>query len=79
MRSAPVVVCIALLSVLGACSKGNDATAQPAATSSSPAAEVKDSTSLSIDTNSGAVSYETRDGADSTSISVGGDSGKDKK
>lgn len=80
MRLPSLLVCVALVSVLGACSKGGDSTSQPAASSSVPAAEAKDSTSLSIDTSKGAVSYETQDGADSTSISVGGgDEGNDKK
>lgn len=68
-----IVFSVALIAALGACSKGSDSSAQPA---SAPATESKDSTSLSIDTGSGAVSFESEDGADKTSISVGGD---DKK
>lgn len=79
MRLAPVVVCIALFSALAACSKGGDPGAQATGSSGAPAAESQDSTSLSIDTSKGAVSYETQDGANSTSISVGGDEGNDGK
>lgn len=71
MHLTRLLFSVALLATLGACSKGGDSDAQPASAPSAPVTESKDSTSLNIDTNSGAVSYETQDGADKTSISIG--------
>jgi hypothetical protein len=76
MQLTRIVFSVVLLASLGACSKGGDSVAQPVSAQSEPASEAKDSTSLSIDTNSGAVSYDSQDGADKTSISVGGDGDK---
>lgn len=78
MHLTRIVFSVALLATLAACSKGGESSAQPVSAPSAPAAESKDSTSLNIDTNSGAVSYDSKDGANQTSISVGGNE-NDKK
>lgn len=72
MQLTPILFSVVLLATLGACSKGGESNTQPVSAPSPPATESKDSTSLSIDTNSGAVSYDSQDGANQTSISVGG-------
>ncbi len=76
MRALTLTSAAALMLLLSACSGGDAPQAAPAAAASS-----EGGTSLSIDTKEGAVSYESDDGKNSTSISVGGDSDdkKDKK
>ena len=66
MRLPFMLLSAVLLLSLGACSKKEEAPPAP-----SGASESSGSTSLSIDTDSGAVSYEEQDGGNSTSISIG--------
>ncbi len=72
MRTLSLTSAAALILLLSACSGGDAPQAAPAAAAS------EGGTSLSIDAKDGAVSYESDDGKNSTSISVGGD-GDDKK
>ena len=73
MRILALTSAITLGLLLGACS-GRDDDGEKAEGAASPPSS---GTSLSIDTQKGAVSYESDNGTSSTSISVGGD-GDDK-
>lgn len=53
--------------LLAACSQGGD---EASSDGGSAASEEGDSTSLSIDTEDGGVSYENKDGGGDTSISI---------
>lgn len=72
MRILALTSAITLGLLLGACSGRDDG--EKAESAASPPSS---GTSLSIDTQKGAVSYESDNGTSSTSISVGGD-GDDK-
>ena len=71
MRISSLAVSAALLLTIGACTKADNAAPAAAATAAPAASESKDSTSLSINTDNGSVSYDKQDGGDKTSISIG--------
>ena len=58
---------------LAACSQDKGANPAPASS------DAKDSTHLSIDTDNGSMSFESSEGGDSTSISIGDSAGKDNQ
>lgn len=72
MRTLTLTSAAALILLLGACS-GDDAPKSDAV-----AAESEGGTNISIDTNDGAMTYESDDGKNSTSITVGGDDDEKK-
>lgn len=72
MRTLSLITAATLFLLLGACSGDKSAESN----SSAPASD--SGTSISIDTRDGAMSYETDDGKNSTSITVGGDDDKKK-
>lgn len=74
MRTITLMSAAALALVLGACSGDDAANSAPAA-----AAPEAGGTSLRINTSDGVVSYETDDGKNSTSISVGESNDDNKK
>ena len=77
MRISYLAIPAALLLTLGACSKPENSAPAAAAASAPAATESKDSTSLSINTDNGSVSYGKEEGGDTTSISIG--DSEDKK
>jgi hypothetical protein len=72
MRTLSLSIAATLFLLLGACS------GDKSAESNSPAPASDSGTSISIDTRDGAMSYETDDGKNSTSITVGGDDDQKK-
>ncbi|WP_293371290.1 hypothetical protein [Nevskia sp.] len=70
MRTLTLTAAAALILLLSACSGDKSPQAAPAAAPS------EGGTSLSIDAKDGAVSFESDNGKNSTSISVGGDGDK---
>jgi hypothetical protein len=73
MRTFSLTAAATLSLLLGACSGDKAAQNEGAADASD------EGTSISIDTRDGAVTYESDDGKDSTSITVGGDDDDKKK
>lgn len=72
MRTLTLTSAAALILLLSACSGDDASKSAPAAAAASDGG-----TSLSIEAKDGAVSYESDNGSNSTSISIGGD--EDKK
>lgn len=75
MRTLTLTSFAALVLLLSACSGSESPKAAPAAAPAAASA----STSLSINAKDGAVSYESDNGKNSTSISVGGDATEKKE
>lgn len=77
MRISLLAASAASLLVLAACTKTDESAPAASAAAAPAASESKDSTSFSINTDNGSVSYDKQDGGDKTSISIG--DGEEKK